>query len=133
MQSMEKTMAKPTNKTPNVGDLNDYVTLEANLARANETIEKQRVHIRALERELVSLIRVSEDDIAWLRAYVTARDDSARLRKDDLRAAKGFNSVGTHHQTPLRVIEVTRAPLRVPMVAQMNWTRSGCTRRVCKR
>lgn len=102
----------PPKKTPNAGDLNDYVQLETELAKSRETVEKQRVHIRKLEETLRGLLAISKEQIEWLRDYVAARDTSRVLREQNEREAKSHNpsnpnTVG-RHVTSFETIDTTR-------------------------
>ena len=113
--------------TKRSADHNDYVDLEAKLAKANEEIKRLKDYNNKLVRSLNakdSQIKDLESQsmiqdpklVIEIHEYTKLRDTALNLRKENNERSKNFNTTGESgsYATPINVID-----------AGLNWTRKS--------
>lgn len=108
--SGERDYSGPTKRSADVGD---YVSLEADLARAKDEDRRLREEVARLRAELArSRALASAVDPAEVARYASARDLALRLREEDAAACQSHGLASGHHHTSVAVID-----------ASLEWTR----------
>ena len=103
--------------TKRSADVNDYVSLEADLAREKDHVRRLSArlgHLDRLARALAAELRAARSvDQAEVAAYAEARERALRLRAEDAAACRNSGGPnGGYYRTPGAVID-----------AGLEWTR----------